>query len=74
VRAKFDSEDVEDLVEKYREDDQTEERRKVKSKRRISNEGSLDEESSDLLEKMRKKNEKRLRRMKEIERDRIMFS
>jgi len=74
VRAKFDSEDVEDLVEKYREDDQSEERRKVKSKRRISNEGSLDEESSDLLEKMRKKNEKRLRRMKEIERDRIMFS
>merc|ERR1719342_345150 len=74
VRAKFDSEDVEDLVEKYREDEQTQERRKVKSKRRISNEGSLDEESSDLLEKMRKKNEKRLRRMKEIERERIMFS
>jgi len=49
-------------------------KKKDKIKRRTSNEGSLDEESSDLLEKMRRKNEKRLKRMKEIERDKMMFS
>ena len=36
--------------------------------------GSLDEESLDVLEKMRRKNEKRLKRMKEIEKDKLMFS
>lgn len=47
---------------------------KDKLKRRTSNEGSLDEESLDVLEKMRRKNEKRLKRMKEIEKDKLMFS
>ena len=36
--------------------------------------GDLDEESADLLEKMRRKNEKRLKRMREIEKDKLMFS
>lgn len=34
---------------------------------------ALDEESLDVLEKMRRKNEKRLKRMKEIEKDKLMF-
>ena len=34
----------------------------------------MDEESLDVLEKMRRKNEKRLKRMKEIEKDKLMFS
>ena len=33
-----------------------------------------DEESGDILDKMKRKNEKRLKRMKEIERDKQMFS
>lgn len=47
--------------------------KRMKSKRRSSNEG-LDGESADLLERMRKKNEKRLKRMREIEQDKLMFA
>lgn len=36
--------------------------------------GSTDEESLDILEKMKRKNEKRLRRMREIEQDKLMFA
>lgn len=36
--------------------------------------GSTDEESLDLLQKMKRKNEKRLRRMREIERDKLLFA
>jgi len=36
--------------------------------------GSTDEESLDILEKMKRKNDKRLRRMKEIEQDKLMFA
>jgi len=48
--------------------------KRLKSKRRSSNEGSLDGESADLLERMRRKNEKRLKRMREIEQDKLMFA
>eukprot|EP00092_Neocalanus_flemingeri_P025905 GFUD01028072.1.p1 GENE.GFUD01028072.1~~GFUD01028072.1.p1 ORF type:complete len:945 (-),score=288.83 GFUD01028072.1:723-3557(-) len=36
--------------------------------------GSTDEESLDILEKMKRKNEKRLKRMREIEQDKLMFA
>lgn len=36
--------------------------------------GSTDEENLDILEKMKRKNEKRLRRMREIEQDKLMFA
>jgi len=36
--------------------------------------GSTDEESLDILEKMKRKNDKRLRRMREIEQDKLMFA
>merc|ERR1719318_1236791 len=36
--------------------------------------GSTDEDSLDILEKMKRKNEKRLRRMREIEQDKLMFA
>ena len=39
-----------------------------------SSQGSLDGESADLLERMRRKNEKRLKRMREIEQDKLMFA
>ena len=39
-----------------------------------SSQGSLDGESKDLLERMRRKNEKRLKRMREIEQDKLMFA
>merc|ERR1711976_110370 len=68
VRAKFDN-DL-DLLD---EDLDTDRQKKSKIKRRTSNEGSLDEESSDLLEKMRRKNEKRLKRTKETDRDKMTF-
>merc|ERR1712241_257263 len=77
VRAKFDLDDLDLESENVASRDSEEVssgKKKLKGKRRTSNEGSLDEESSDLLEKMRKKNEKRLKRMKEIERDKLLFS
>merc|ERR1719422_2145626 len=68
VRAKFDD-DLDLMDDEKLLSFDLETKKKDKIKRRTSNEGSLDEESSDLLEKMRRKNEKRLKRMKEIERD-----
>merc|ERR1712045_40301 len=69
VRAKFEDDldlELESLESRGRHGS-GEGKKKIKDKlkRRTSNEGSLDEESVDVLEKMRRKNEKRLKRMKE---------
>jgi len=79
VRAKFADDDLDlelESLESRGRHGGGEGKKKIKDKlkRRTSNEGSLDEESLDVLEKMRRKNEKRLKRMKEIEKDKLMFS
>lgn len=79
VRAKFADDDLDlelESLESRGRHGSGEGKKKIKDKlkRRTSNEGSLVEESLDVLEKMRRKNEKRLKRMKEIEKDKLMFS